>query len=89
MPDKIGIRELKNQTSRVLRAVREEMAQYVVTLHGEPIAVLRPLTEEEIESLRQEETQETLTLMKSLAQKVGAAWQSPMSGIEIIAEQRR
>jgi prevent-host-death family protein len=89
MPDKIGIRELKNQTSRVLRAVREEMAQNVVTLHGEPIAVLRPLTEEEIESLRQEEAQETLIQMKSLAQKVGAAWQSPMSGIEIVAEQRR
>jgi prevent-host-death family protein len=89
MPDKIGIRELKNQTSRVLRAVREEMAQYVVTLHGEPIAVLRPLTEEEIESLRREEAQETLIQMKSLAQKVGAAWQSPMSGIEIVAEQRR
>ena len=48
MPDQIGVRELKNQATRILRAVREEMAEYVITLHGEPIAILRPLTEEEI-----------------------------------------
>ena len=31
MPTRIGVRELKNTTSQVLRAVREEMAEYVVT----------------------------------------------------------
>ena len=36
MPTTIGVRELKNHTSRVIRAVREEMAEYVVTLRGEP-----------------------------------------------------
>ena len=43
MPVTIGVRELKNHVSRVIRAVREEMAEYVVTLRGEPVAVLRPL----------------------------------------------
>ena len=32
MPNTIGMRELKNQTSRIIRAVREEMSEYVVTL---------------------------------------------------------
>src|SRR5690606_2052114 len=47
MAKKIGVRELKNNASKIVRAVREEGAEYVVTLHGEPVAVLRPLAEEQ------------------------------------------
>ena len=89
MPTTIGVRELKNQTSRVIRAVREEMAEYVVTLRGEPVAVLRPLTEEEAQRLRRVEVDETLAEMRTLAQQVGAAWTSQKSGAELVAEQRR
>jgi len=89
MPTTIGVRELKNQTSRVIRAVREEMAEYVVTLRGEPVAVLRPLTEEEAQRLRRVEIDETLAEMKTLAQQVAAAWTSQKSGVELVAEQRR
>jgi len=89
MAETVGVRELKNQTSRVLRAVREEMAEYVVTLHGEPVAVLRPVTKEEAQRLRQAEVDETLADMKTLAEEVGAAWRSDKSGVELVAEQRR
>lgn len=89
MPAKIGVRELKNQTSRVIRAVREDMAEYVVTLRGEPVAVIRPWTEKEAQRLRDLETDETLAAMKTLAQEVGAAWRSEKSGIELVSEQRR
>ena len=89
MPATIGVRELKNHASRVLRAVREEMSEYVVTLRGEPVAVLRPLTDEEVQRLRQVETDETLAEMKALAKEVAAAWTSDQSGVELIAEQRR
>ncbi len=41
MPE-IGIRQLKNETSEILRAVREERVEYIVTLRGEPVAILRP-----------------------------------------------
>jgi prevent-host-death family protein len=41
----IGVRELKKQASRVVHTVREEMAEYVITVQNEPVAVLRPLTE--------------------------------------------
>lgn len=63
MPTTIGVRQLKNQTSRVVRAVREEMTEYVVTLRGEPVAVLRPLTEDDAQRLRQAEIDETLADM--------------------------
>ena len=89
MPTTIGERELKNQTSRVIRAVREEMSEYVVTLRGEPVAVLRPLTKEEAQRLRQVEIDTALAEMKALAQEVASAWTSEKSGVELIAEQRR
>ena len=89
MPTTIGVRELKNQTSRVIRAVREEMSEYVVTLRGEPVAVLRPLTEKEAQRLRQVEIDAALAEMKTLAQEVASAWTSEKSGVELIAEQRR
>ena len=89
MPITIGVRELKNQTSRVIRAVREEMSEYVVTLRGEPVAVLRPLTEEEAQRLHQVEIDAALEEMKALAREVASAWESDQSGVELVAEQRR
>ena len=89
MPTTIGVRELKNHTSRVIRAVREEMSEYVVTLRGEPVAVLRPLTDQEAQRLRQAETDAAVAEMKALAQEVAAAWRSEQSGVDLIDEQRR
>lgn len=89
MPNKIGVRELKNQTSRVLRTIREEMAEYVVTLRGVPVAVLRPLTEAEAQRIRQNEVETATNEMKSLAKEVSSSWKSPNSGVELISEQRR
>ena len=89
MPTTIGVRELKNHTSRVIRAVREEMSEYVVTLRGEPVAVLRPLTEEEAQRLRQVEIDAALAEMKALAREVASAWTSDQSGVDLVAEQRR
>jgi prevent-host-death family protein len=89
MSTTIGIRELKNQASRIVRAVREEMAEYVITLQGKPVAVLRPFTEEDTQKLRQIEIDKALTDMKTLAQQVADAWTSPKSGVELVEEQRR
>jgi prevent-host-death family protein len=89
MASKIGVRELKNQTSRVLRSVREDLAEYVVTLRGEPVAVLRPLTDEDEQRLRQIEIDEALAEMRVIAQEVAAAWTSDKSAVELVSEQRR
>jgi len=42
----VGIKELKNQTTEILRGVREDGMEYVVTFHGRPVAVLLPITDE-------------------------------------------
>lgn len=89
MSTTIGVRELKNQASRIVRAIREEMVEYVITLHGKPVAVLRPFTDEDAQKLRQAEVNEALGEMKTLAQQVAEAWTSPKSGVELVEEQRR
>ncbi len=42
----VGIKELKNQTTEILRGVREEGLEYVVTFHGRPVAVLLPIADD-------------------------------------------
>jgi prevent-host-death family protein len=59
MKQEIGIRELKNQTSSIVRQVREESAEYIITHHGRPVAILRPINEEDIESLETQKAVES------------------------------
>lgn len=89
MAEKIGVRELKNQTSQIVRAVREDMAEYIITLHGKPVAVLRPITEADEEALRQLETAEFLAKMDRLAAEIAADWHVAQTAVELVAEQRR
>lgn len=46
----IGVRELRSHTSEVLRRVREEKAEYVITHQGTPIALILPVDTEAIEA---------------------------------------
>ena len=89
MSKTIGVRELKNRTSRVLKSVREDMVEYVVTLHGEPVAVLRPLDEEEAQRLRRNKVTTSMKEMRVLAREVAEAWISEKSAAELVDEQRR
>ncbi len=45
----IGIRELREKTSEVIRRVREERAEYIITHQGRPVAILLPVSSEVIE----------------------------------------
>ncbi|MCA9971243.1 MAG: type II toxin-antitoxin system prevent-host-death family antitoxin [Anaerolineales bacterium] len=74
MAEQIGVRELKNQASRIVRAVREEMAEYIITVHGEPVALLRPLTPDDTARQRQMHIEAALADLDALAQEIGAIW---------------
>jgi prevent-host-death family protein len=89
MAKAIGVRRLKAEASRVVRSVHEEMAEYVITVRGRPVAMLKPLTEDDTQRLRQTEIADSLAEMKSLSREIGEAWTSDKSGVELIAEQRR
>lgn len=89
MTTSIGVRELKNQASRILRQVRELGAEYIVTVDGTPVAVIRPYTEADSEQARQARIQKFLAEMEVLAREIGEEWQSNLSAAEAVAEQRR
>lgn len=89
MAKKIGIRELKNNASKIVRAVREEGAEYVVTVHGEPVAVLRPLAETTDETDRDAEVARFMAELKELSKEIATGWKSEKSGLEILEEDRQ
>ena len=86
---KIGVRELKNRASEIVREVRETQTSYVVTLRGEPVAELRPLGVRTIQERRQEEVDEVLREVEDLSRRIARAWKSPKTAVELVEEQRR
>ena len=47
---RVGIRELKNRTSEIVRAVRERGVQYIVTHQGHPVGLLLPVDEASLDA---------------------------------------
>jgi antitoxin (DNA-binding transcriptional repressor) of toxin-antitoxin stability system len=39
----IGVRELRQQTAKVLRRIREEKTEYIIIYQGQPVAVMLPV----------------------------------------------
>ena len=92
---KVGIRELKNTASEIIRAVREEQVEYTITYHGEPVAVIQHVdaassasSEEDIlaEARRQADY---WARWDALAAEIDANWTSDMSALEAVEAQRR
>ena len=92
---RVGVRELKNQATEIIRDVRENRTEYVVTYHGQPVAVLLPVDEAwlEAEAERAAEAarpgQDIWAELEAIRQEIGRAWQSPKTGVELVSEQRR
>ena len=87
---RIGVRQLKNEATRIVREVREERAEYIVTVNGEPVATIRPFEgEEEAGEHWEDQALRELDELEELAERVGKAWKSPLSAAEAVAEQRR
>lgn len=82
----VGIRELKEHTSDVLRRVREDEEPVEITNRGRVVARLVPV--EKPERKRAEATAVWVD-MDRLAAEVGAHWPVRLSAEEAVAEQRR
>lgn len=70
----IGVRQLKNQATQIVRAVRDEHAQYVITVNGAPVATLRPYSDRDIAGLHRTQAAAELAAIDRLAGEVGGAW---------------
>lgn len=84
--DRIGVRELKQHTSEVLRRVRESKETVAITHRGRVIARLVPV--EETPAVLPEASR-VWADMEELAQQIGALWPAGVSALEAVREQRR
>lgn len=94
MPN-VGVKDLKNQATEILRAVREEQAEYVVTYHGRPVAMLLPIDAAWLETEQQRTARaarlssQILAELEALRVAVDANWRSDKTAVELITEGRR
>ena len=92
---RVGVRELKNQATEIIRAVREDRAEYVITYHGRPVAVLMPLEEGWLEGETREAVRAASSAlqaraeMEALREEIARSWKSEQTAVEQISEQRR
>jgi len=88
MSHKIGIRELKNQASGIMRRVREEAAEFVITHHGRPVAVLRPIGADDRDDLQRKESLEALQRLFDLGAAFSLSNPAAQSAVDLLSEMR-
>jgi prevent-host-death family protein len=92
---RVGVRELKNRATEIIRNVRERRAEYVVTYRGRPVAVLLPVDEEWLEAETRHAVEATTpgedvwAELEALRQEIDRSWQSDKTAVELVSEQRR
>ena len=89
MTSTIGVRDLKNRASEIIRDVQEQKAEYIVTLRGKPVALLQPVSAKSDRELRRAEREEALAKVDALANEIAKAWRSNKTAVELVDEQRR
>lgn len=89
----IGVRELREHTTEVLRHVREEKAEYVVTYQGRPVALLLPVNMETMEAAMIEAGKQSVVggweAYARLAEQARKAWLTEQSSQDLLDEIRR
>jgi prevent-host-death family protein len=85
MPE-VGVRELKTNTSELVRRVREEGEIIDITYYGEVVARLIPVKRTKTPA---EELDRLWADMDQLAKKVSAKWSGSHSAVDAVREGRR
>ena len=89
----IGVRELREQTSEVIRRVREDLAEYVVTYQGRPVAIILPLdagrAEREMVRASKKAVLDNWERYERLAEELRRAWPTGLSTQDVIDSIRR
>jgi prevent-host-death family protein len=79
----VGVRELKQQASELVRLVRETGKEVQVTYRGQVVALLIPVKR------AQKDDKNAWTKLDHLAAEIGARWPEGVSAAEAISEARR
>jgi prevent-host-death family protein len=79
----VGMRELKQQTGRLIRRVREHGDEILVTYHGKVVARIIPVAP------ATQQAQRAWDNLDHLAAEIGGRWPEGVSAAEAVAEGRR
>ena len=82
----VGVRELKQQASSIIRRVRESGEVVSITYRGKVVAKLVPVIPDEERSA---EVSMVWAELDALAEEIGAQWPDGQSAAEAVQEQRR
>lgn len=89
----IGVREMRQQASEVIRRVREEKAEYVITYQGRPVAILLPLdtdqAEKEMVQAGKRAVLDNWERYELLAEELRRTWPADLSTQDLIDAIRR
>lgn len=70
----IGVRQLKNEATQIVRAVKDQHAEFVITVNGQPVATLRPYSDRDIAGLHRTQAAAEFAAIDRLAAEVGSRW---------------
>ena len=80
----VGVRELKQHASSLIRKIREDGSQVQITYRGEVVALLIPVNRYEVK-----EESQAWAKIDHLAAEIGARWPAGVSAAEAVSEARR
>ena len=81
----IGVRELKERASEILRRVRDDGDMFVVTYRGRVIARLVPVVQPETEDALADFNAD----WEQLTKEISAHWPAGVSAVDAVREGRR
>ena len=81
----VGVRELKQQASELVRLVRETGSQVQVTYRGKVVALLIPVER----SREPEQEAQAWMELDRLAAEIGVRWPAGISAEQAVSEDRR
>jgi prevent-host-death family protein len=79
----VGIRELKQRASELVRMVRETGKKVEITDRGQVVALLIPVKP------KRENDKNAWTKLDHLAAEIGARWPEGVSAVDAVSEARR
>lgn len=89
----IGVRELREHTADVLRQVREQKTEYVITYQGKPVAFLSPVDEQAVENALVQASRAPVddgwSAYMRLVEELRSAWPVDLNTQDLLNELRR
>jgi len=85
MPE-VGVRELKERASEIVRDLMTQRTRYIITYRGRRVGVLGPLEEAPLPDAVGPDPWDDLVQM---GEKIGQGWRSPLTSAELLSGMRR